>query len=386
MSGKTCTLIGGCIALLYLITALPAAAEWPDAIRIGIYLPTTGPDSASGRKLYAGISIAHKTKPVLAEGIPVELVLIDTAGDVKQSLEAVTTLLDKNKVCAVIGEAGEKNTRAASIITEKRKIPMLTPAVTAPTLTESRKFLFRTCVSDIFHINTIVRYALESLEARRVSILIDITSETAINMADNFKESCTKNGGTIASIAYCASDDQDFTLQISSFMASNPDFLFLPLSYAGIITFNKKAKELGFTLPTFILPGADPGLLVEKGGNSVEGIMFFDHFSPDAPANEHDKAYTNVFKKTKGCHPGILEILGADSYFVVLSAIEQAHSTDGTDIKNALVQTRQFPALSGPITLGNDGNAHKNLFLLQIKEGKVNYLKTVEARLAEQGT
>ncbi len=386
MPGKVAALTGACIALLIMIRALPStAAEWPDALRIGIYLPMTGPASDSGRKLYAGISIAHETKPALAEGVSVELALIDTAGDVKQSLEAVRTLLNENKVCVVIGEAGERTTRAASIITEQRKIPMITPAVTSSNLTESRNYLFRTCVSDAFQVHTIARYALETLEARRASILIDITSEASINMAESFKNSYTEKGGAVASLAYCASGDQDFTLQISSFMASKPDFLFLPLSYPEVIGFNKKARELGFTLPTFILPGADPSLLVAKGGNSLEGIMFLAHFSPDASASERDKAYTDEFKKKKGYRPGILEILGADAYFVVLDAAERAQSADGKDIKNALAHTRQFPGLSGPISLGKDGNAHKSSFLVQIKEGQLKYLKTVGAQLAEQG-
>ena len=39
------------------------AAGKPDAIRIGVYLPMTGPMASQGQAEYAGIRIANRIKP-----------------------------------------------------------------------------------------------------------------------------------------------------------------------------------------------------------------------------------------------------------------------------------------------------------------------------------
>ena len=64
------------IAALWLLWAVPAAAE----IKIGLYLPMTGPAAAMGQMVWEGVQVAHQLQPQVL-GQPVKLVLVDTRSD-----------------------------------------------------------------------------------------------------------------------------------------------------------------------------------------------------------------------------------------------------------------------------------------------------------------
>jgi len=42
-----------------------------------------------------------------------------------------------------------------------------------------------------------------------------------------------------------------------------------------------------------------------------------------------------------------------------------------------LANTKDFPGVSGVMSIGEDGNARKGMVLLQVKNGKFTYLTTI---------
>ncbi|MCK9274201.1 MAG: ABC transporter substrate-binding protein [Syntrophales bacterium] len=363
-------------AIIILIQCTAASCAETDKVRIGICLPVTGSLSAYGQKLHAGIFAAHAIQPVTTSRIPIELVVVDTKGNAHETLEALKKLTVQHNVSAIILETDKDALDAGSEITEKKEIPVVTTAVTASDFRTSKKFLFRLCFSDTYQTELIARYAIETLEARKASILIDIEKNASTCVADFFKKKYGSMGGKVVSIAYCTSQDKDLAFQISSLMAAKPNILFLPVSYPEAFHAVSKAGELGFSIPMFTITEPDPGMFIEAGGARAEGLMFFGQFNLDAP-KEKESNFATRFKAERGYEPGVLETLGADAYFILVDAIQRAQSTRGREIRNSLACTKAFPGLSGPLALGEDGNLRKNAFLFQIKEGRITFLRAV---------
>ena len=96
----------------------PAAAQ----ITIGCYLPMTGPAAAMGQMVWEGVQIAHKLKPKVLNQ-EVELVLVDTRSDKMEAANAVSRLIEKDKVAAIIGEVISSDTLAGAPIAERDEIP-----------------------------------------------------------------------------------------------------------------------------------------------------------------------------------------------------------------------------------------------------------------------
>ncbi len=85
-----------------------------------------------------GISIAKKMEPEVL-GRTVEVKLADTKSDKVESANAVSRLIEKEQVVAIIGEMISGNTLAGEDHAERRKIPMVTPTATNPLVTQGRK-------------------------------------------------------------------------------------------------------------------------------------------------------------------------------------------------------------------------------------------------------
>src|SRR4030042_1812583 len=97
------------VSLMVAIFAFGASAAEP--VVIGAYLSMTGNVAAYGGMGWSGISIGKKMRPEVL-GRPVEVRLADTKSDKVESANAVSRLVEKDKVVAIIGEMISGNTLA----------------------------------------------------------------------------------------------------------------------------------------------------------------------------------------------------------------------------------------------------------------------------------
>ena len=90
-----------CVLLMVSLgVASHAAAAEP--IVSGAYLSMTGGVASYGEMGWTGITIAKKMQPEVL-GRPVDVKLADTKSDKVESANAVSRLIEKEKVCAIMG-------------------------------------------------------------------------------------------------------------------------------------------------------------------------------------------------------------------------------------------------------------------------------------------
>ena len=75
--------------------------------------------------------------------------------------------------------------------------------------------------------------------------------------------------------------------------------------------------------------------------------------------------------------PDALAACGYDSALVLADAIKRAGSTEGPKVRDALAATKDFPAVTGTISINEQRDATKAAVILQVKDGKYKYLETV---------
>ena len=71
----------------------------------------TGSAAAMGQMVWEGVQVAHKLQPQVL-GQPVKLVLLDTRSDRIEAANAVSRLIENDKVAAIIGEVISSDTLA----------------------------------------------------------------------------------------------------------------------------------------------------------------------------------------------------------------------------------------------------------------------------------
>jgi len=358
---------------VFLFTGLASAA---DTIKIGGFLPMTGAVAAYGQDAKNGISIAMEMKPTVLDK-KVEFVVADTKSDKIEAANAMSRLIEKDKVIAVIGEMISGDTMAGGPIAEKAKIPVVSPTATNPLVTQDKKYVFRVCFIDPVQGDIAAKYAFNTLKAKKAALIIDKSQDYCVGLAKFFKDAFTKMGGKIVAETFCVTEDKDFSAQLSTIKPTKPDVIYAPNYYSPVALFTKQARELGVKAPVLSGDGAQADELIKIGGKDVEGVAFTGHFHKKAATTNLAKDWIPRFEKKFNQEPNAFHALGADAYFVLLDAITRAKSTKGDAIRAALATTKNFEAISGKLSIGEDGNAVKPMVINVVKGGKFEYLATV---------
>ncbi len=364
--------------LIALSLVLASVAFAADTVLIGAYLPMTGPVAAYGQMGWKGVQVANKMTPEVL-GKKIELKLVDTKSDKVEAANAVSRLIEKEKVVAIIGEMISGNTIAGSDYAERENIPMVSPTATNPIVTQKKKFIFRVCFIDPDQGKVAAVLAKDKLNAKTAALIYDISQDYCVGLANFFKKEFTKGGGKIVSETKFKTGDKDFTPQVSSIKAAKPDIIYAPIYYTECALIAKQARQEGLDIPILAGDGAQAPELIELGGEAVDGVYLTAHFHKDMIANDRGKKFQKLFvKESDGKELSAFEAMGADAYFVLVDAIKRAGEPDPKKIRDALAATKNFEGVSGSITLKEDGNAVKSMVINKVEDGKFVYVTTIK--------
>jgi branched-chain amino acid transport system substrate-binding protein len=111
-------------------------------------------------------------------------------------------------------------------------------------------------------------------------------------------------------------------------------------------------------------------------GKAADGCYFSNQFSAGDP-NPDVQEFGKVYREKFGSFPDNFAALGYDAARVVLDAIQRAGSTNSTAIREAIGQTKDFPGVSGKITIDSHRNASKPAVIMAIKEQQIQYFEKI---------
>ena len=110
----------------------------------------------------------------------------------------------------------------------------------------------------------------------------------------------------------------------------------------------------------------------------MEGTYFSTHFSPEqqTPAVQD---FVKKFQAKYGTVPDAMAALGYDSAMLLADAFKRAGTTDGPKVRDALAATRDFPGITGQITIDEHRDAKKPLVILEVTGGKFKLIEQIGA-------
>jgi branched-chain amino acid transport system substrate-binding protein len=367
---------GGFLFIWLLLGMLNSLALAAGEIKIGLYLPMTGPAAAMGQMVWEGVQVAHRLQPRV-RGQEVKLVLLDTKSDKIEAANAVSRLIEKDKVAAVIGEVISSDTLAGVPIAERAAVPNISPTATNPLVTQNRKYAFRACLVDDLQGRVAARFARENLKAQKAAVLIDQAQDYCVGLANYFQKEFQRLGGEIVGVSYIQTGDQDFSAQISALKAKKPDLIYAPNYYAESALLAKQLQDLGVKAPILTGDGAQVPELLSIGGQAVEGMYFTAHFHRQSAVTPLGKKFLKAFEGKYKKDLDAFSALGGDAYFLILNAMEKAGTTAGPQVAQALDATKNFPGVTGKITMGPDHNPLKGVVVIKVENGKFTYQTTI---------
>lgn len=355
-----------------------ACGKKEDVIKIGEYGSLTGLTATFGINTDRGIKMA--VERINQEGgllgKKVVVIVEDDQGKPEEAATAVTKLVNQDKVIAVLGEVASSRSLAGAPICQQAKVPMITPSSTNPKVTQVGDFIFRVCFIDPFQGEVMAKFAYNTLKIKRAAILRDIKNDYSVGLADYFKDTFTKLGGRIVADESYSEGDIDFRAQLTSVKTKNPETIFVPGYYTEVGLLVRQARDLGFRIPIIGGDGWDSPKLVEIGGKALNGCYYSNHYSPE-DTSQVIQNFVKEFQAKYNEIPDAMAPLGYDAAMILFEAIKKAGSTDGEKIREIIAQTRDFPGITGKITINEERNAVKPAVVLKVEDGKIKFVETV---------
>ncbi len=347
-------------------------------IRVGFFGALTGPTAtfALSGKNGARLAVDEINRAGGLLGKRVELLVEDDRGEASEAASAVSKLITRDHVVALIGENASSRTLAAAPIAQSEKVPMISPSSTNVEVTKKGDYIFRVCFIDPYQGKVLSSFARQNLKAATAALLVDAKSDYSVGLADAFRRDFTAAGGRLIAEMKYTEGDNDFSAQLTALLPLAPDILVIPGYYtdAGLIA--RQARSLGLHALLLGADGWDSPKLVEIGGTAVEGAYFSNHYSVEDPAPAV-RAFLFAFKRAHAAEPDSIAALSYDAARVLFDAIRRAGSTDGKRLRDALAETKDFAGVTGTITMDENRNPVKPAVVLKVEGGRFRFAASV---------
>ncbi|MEI6375809.1 MAG: ABC transporter substrate-binding protein [bacterium] len=367
--------------LLVALTVLPAITSCSKKVQTGIpvgqFGSLTGAQATFGESSDKGVQLAleeiNGSGGVLGQQI--RLITRDNQSKPGETSTTVRELITRDKVVALIGEVASGRSLEAAPIAQRSGIPMISPSSTSEKVTEAGDHIFRVCFIDPFQGKVCAKFA-RGLGVTKAAILTDVSKDYSLGLTKSFRTEFAKGGGVITGEQSYSGGDKDFSAQLTAIKAGNPQVIFLPAYYTEAPLIIRQARQLGITVPFIGGDGWDSPELVAVGGESVEGCYFSNHFSNQS-TDPKVTSFVTAYRKKYGSDPDAISALGYDTLRILADAMKRAGTTDPAKVNAAITTTKDFPGVTGKITLDEHRNPNKPAVILQVKNGKFAYVETI---------
>ncbi len=349
-----------------------------DTILIGEVGSLTGSEATFGISTRNAIELALREVNAAGgvKGKRVDVRVYDDQSKPEEAANAATRLINQDQVLLILGEVASTNSIAMANKAQPAHVPMISNASTNPKVTQIGDYIFRVCFIDPFQGYVMAKFAHDNLKFTKVAILRDLASDYSQGLADVFKRKFTEMGGKIVGEETYSKGSTDFRSQLTAIKRLQPDGIYVPGYYTDIGVIARQARELGITAKLMGGDGWDSEKLFELGGAAVEGNFFSNHYSPDDP-NPRIQKFIADYKAAFGAVPDALAALGYDAAMVAVDAMKRATTLDRASVRDAIAATKNFPGVTGTITLDEHRNASKPAVVLEVGKGKTKYVATI---------
>ena len=378
----------GLLLLLSCDRNQPRETRDRSTIKIGYYGDLSGPTFNFGESAKNGVLMAAEeiNQAGGINGRRLDVVIEDDQGSAEMAATRASKLIDIDKVIAVIAGGTSSNSRAAAPKAQVSKIPLIAPSSTDPAVTQIGDYIFRACFIDAFQGEVMAKFAVNTLKARKAAILLDFNSPYSRGLSDFFELSFTRLGGQIVSKKLYTLSDGDYRGQLDSIRLAAPDVIYIPGYYGNVAMIAKQSRQIGITQCLLGGDGWDAPELWELGGDSLNGSYISNHYSAEDPSPAI-QTFVRGYKLLYGnLAPDAHAALAYDATRVLADAIQRAGTTEGPKLREALAQTKNFPGVTGVITINDERNAVKPAVVLKLQDGKYIYQETIQPETASAAT
>ena len=325
----------------------PALAQSKEPVKIGLSAAVSGGSAASGEAIKRGLQIATdeiNAKGGVLGGRKLELVVRDDEGNPQKGVTIARELVEREKVVAVFGGLHTTVALAQVPVWHELKTPYMGAWAAGTNITrngQTPNYVFRVSANDDYVDRFLSRYAMETMKKSKPGLLLENTpwgQSNETGLTKWFGEKGIKAVG----VERFNWGDPDMSPQLLRLKNAGADHIVLVANAPeGAQVLRSKAK-LGWDTAMISHWGISGGRFAELTGDLSEGVTFLQTYTFFGKQNERGQYVLKMLREKHGIkEPGdVIAPVGTanayDGLHLVALAIEQAGSTDGPKVRDAL--------------------------------------------------
>jgi len=368
------------------IVAFAGTAGAQEKIKIGLSGPFTGGSASMGVSMRDGVKLAaqeiNKNGGVL--GKQIQLVERDDEAKNELGVQIAQELINKEEVIATLGFINTGVALAAQRFYQEAEIPVFNNVATGTLITQQFKapehknsYVFRNSANDTIQ-SAMIADAVQAGGYKKPAIIADSTNYGQLGRAD-LEKALAARGLKPVAVEKFNIGDTDMTAQALRAKDAGADVV---LTYAigpELAQTVNAIKKLGWTVPVMGSWTLSMASFIDAAGANGEGVMMPQTFI-QIPSTPKRKAFIEAYQKAYNVDripSPVSAAQGYDSMYLLAAAIEQAKSTDGRKVREALENLDKkvegvVTTYDKPFTATDHDAITANIPVLgQVKDGRV---------------
>jgi branched-chain amino acid transport system substrate-binding protein len=334
--------VGAAILALAVGTAIwaaPAAAGEP--LKIGASISSTGTYSKPGKYTQEGYLLWEKQVNERGGllGRPVKMIIYDDKSDPATSVKLYEKLITEDKVELVVGPYSSPVTNAASVVSEKHKMPMVASLAATTSIWERGfKYLFMTISPAEVYLEGVVDIAAQK-GLKTVAVINEDTLFSKAAAAGGAKLAEQRGMKVVFRDAY-PKGTSDFATVLSKIKAANPDVLLVGSYFDDAVAIARQMKELDVNPKMYgVTVGGDLPEFYQQLGKTAEYVYGSTQWEASLPF-AGIKEFVEAYKKMWNHEPVYHSAAGYNGVLILEKAIREAGSLDRDKLRDILLKMK----------------------------------------------
>ncbi len=333
-------------AILATLALMGSSASAIEPIRIGVSGPFTGGSNPMGIAMRDGIRLAAREINAAGGilGRPVVLVERDDEARPERGAQVVQELINQEKVIAGLGIVNTGVALASQRFYQQAHIPMITSVATGSIITKQflppqypDNYIFRASAPDSVQAAMIVEEAVVRQRLRKLAIFHDSTNYGQLGRED-LERALERHGIRPVAVERFNIRDVDMTPQLARARAVGAEAILTYGLGPELAHLANGMVRIGWKVPMMGSWALAMSNFIDNAGPNAEGTRMPQTFIQEGNTPRR-KAFIDKYRKAFGVEripvaPAAAQ--GYDSMLLLAAAIQQARSTDGARLREAL--------------------------------------------------
>lgn len=360
------------------LSVFAASAQAAEPIKIGMMTESTGANALAGVFEVNGAQLAleaiNKAGGVL--GRPLKLETEDNKSTNPGSVLAISKLISRGDLTALIGSVRSTQIQAISPTVTKAGLPMMMGGTNYNLTHSGNPWLFRTRPNDSYSAKVIADYGVNTLKLKKWAIVY-ATDAFGTGGKDSLAEELKALGATVVMTQGFPSNSQDFTPLVLAVKQSGADVL---ASYITNSTddgiFAKQLRQLGSNIPWIGSPSISTDTAMKLGAEALYGTYSIQDFAVGSSQQAQD--FAKEYQSKYNIEPDLYASWTYDAVNILAVAIKNANSTKPEAIQKAIHDIKGYKGAEGTYNFDKYGDGLHGYNIVKNEQGKIVFVKHVD--------